>query len=79
VVVAVTTEGDHLVLRVEDDGVGLRPDAPRGNGIDNMMWRASDLGGHCLVEPGPSRGTVLHWEVPLETMADDDDQLATTG
>jgi PAS domain S-box-containing protein len=75
VIVAVTTENDHLVLRVEDDGVGMHPDAPRGNGIDNMMWRASDLGGRCLVEPGENRGTQLHWEVPVEPTADGDDQL----
>lgn len=66
VAVEVTAEGDNLILRVEDDGVGLAPDAPRGNGIDNMIWRASDLGGRCLVERGANSGTLLSWEVPLE-------------
>jgi PAS domain S-box-containing protein len=79
VVVAVTTEDDHLVLRVEDDGVGLPPDAPRGNGIDNMMWRASDLGGRCLVEPGPRQGTLLLWEVPLEPTRDGDGAQDSAG
>ena len=72
--VTVTSENDHVILRVEDDGVGLHPDAPRGNGIENMMWRATDLGGRCLVEPGPTRGTLLHWAVPLADVAADDDE-----
>jgi PAS domain S-box-containing protein len=65
VVVTVSVEEGRLSLLVEDDGVGLATDAPRGRGIDNMIWRATDLGGRCAVEPGPERGTVLHWEVPL--------------
>jgi PAS domain S-box-containing protein len=65
VVVAVGARDGTLVLRVEDDGVGLNPDAPRGRGIDNMVWRATDLGGRCLVEPAAERGTTLRWEVPL--------------
>ncbi|MEL7208000.1 MAG: PAS domain S-box protein, partial [Actinomycetota bacterium] len=62
--VIVQLEGDRLVLVVRDDGVGLPEDAPRGNGIDNMMWRATSFGGRCVVEPGPRTGTVLRWEVP---------------
>jgi PAS domain S-box-containing protein len=72
VAVAVTADDGHLVLRVEDDGVGLPLDALRGNGIDNMMWRAGDLGGTCVVEPGPQRGTMLRWEVPLGPGAGDE-------
>ena len=60
------TVGADLVLRVEDNGIGLS-DHPRhqaGNGLANMAARAHKLGGTCDLTPtGPSR-TTLEWRVP---------------
>jgi two-component system, NarL family, sensor histidine kinase DevS len=63
--VGVTVDvGDDLVLRVEDDGVGIPADGRR-SGLRNLEERARNLGGSfkaCRREGG---GTVLLWRVPL--------------
>ncbi|WP_255218803.1 sensor histidine kinase, partial [Actinomadura formosensis] len=56
--------GDELILRVEDDGIGI-PEGGRRSGLRNMGERAEGLGGTCTVEPRPSGGTRLIWQVPL--------------
>ena len=58
----VLDDGLHVVVR--DDGVGL-PDAYRaGVGITSMRERAAQLGGTCVVETGPSGGTVVRLRLP---------------
>jgi len=55
----------EVILRVEDDGVGIDPALARG-GIANLGERAHDLGGSFEVGPAPDgTGTVLTWRVPL--------------
>jgi len=50
---------DGLRVVVRDDGTGL-PDAYRaGVGITSMRERAAELGGTCVVETGPTGGTVV--------------------
>ncbi|MGX6608477.1 sensor histidine kinase, partial [Micromonosporaceae bacterium Da 78-11] len=61
--VSVTATADHVVLRVEDDGIGLGSALARG-GLVNMTDRANDLGGTFEIGPGGS-GTVLMWQVPI--------------
>jgi two-component system NarL family sensor kinase len=53
-----------LVLRVEDDGCGIRPDAVRGVGLSSMRERATELGGWCTVTPC-ARGTVVLAHLPF--------------
>lgn len=53
-----------VCVSVTDDGVGIAEDPKRGRGLTNMMWRASELGGSCTVEPGDAGGTQLRWRVP---------------
>jgi signal transduction histidine kinase len=48
-----------LVVRVEDDGDGIRPDTPRGVGLSSMRERARELGGWCTVTPSDHGTTVL--------------------
>ncbi|MCO6010472.1 GAF domain-containing protein [Actinoallomurus purpureus] len=55
--------GDELVLRVEDDGVGIHEDGRR-SGLRNMAERARDLGGTFEVRARAGGGTVLDWRVP---------------
>jgi two-component system sensor histidine kinase DevS len=61
------TVGDELVLRVEDNGVGLPARARHGggNGLANMAARADKLDGSCELIPGSPSGTTLEWRVPL--------------
>ncbi|MGK5557761.1 GAF domain-containing protein [Actinomadura kijaniata] len=56
---------DDLVLRVEDDGVGV-PEGGRRSGLRNMEQRAVNLGGSFTVEPRPGGGTLLLWRVPVD-------------
>jgi signal transduction histidine kinase len=62
--VSVRAAGGHVMLQVEDDGVGIDPQLARG-GVVNMGERAQDLGGTFEVGRGPAGGTVLTWRVPI--------------
>jgi signal transduction histidine kinase len=62
--VAATTAS--VLLRVTDDGVGLRA-GPGGSGMANIRTRAERLGGRCDIRAGDERGTVVEWRVPLST------------
>ncbi|WP_433186179.1 GAF domain-containing protein [Actinoallomurus sp. CA-150999] len=55
--------GDELILRVEDDGVGI-PDGGRRSGLRNMAERARVLGGTFEIHRREGGGTVLDWRVP---------------
>ncbi|MBO2445421.1 histidine kinase, partial [Actinomadura nitritigenes] len=56
--------GDELMLRVEDDGVGI-PEGGRRSGLRNMTERAEACGGSCTTRGRPGGGTILAWRVPL--------------
>jgi signal transduction histidine kinase len=56
--------GDQLVLRVEDDGIGI-PATGRRSGLRNLAERAENLGGSCTAGAGEAGGTVLVWRIPL--------------
>jgi signal transduction histidine kinase len=63
--VVVTVDND-LLLRVSDDGGGVKRDGKAGGrGLANMRSRAEKLGGAFTVGPGPHGGTVVEWHVPL--------------
>ncbi len=66
-------QGDTLVLRVTDRGVGFNPEAvceqePRpgsGQGLANMKRRTERAGGICRVESAPGAGTQVSVLIPL--------------
>jgi signal transduction histidine kinase len=66
--VDVTVEaGSDLILRVSDDGTGIKPGG-RHSGLANAAQRAEQLGGRMRAGPAgeePGTGTVLEWRVPL--------------
>ncbi len=64
--VGVRAADGTIELVVVDDGVGIDPAAPEGNGLRNMERRATGLGGQVVVEPGVTTGTRVTWTVPQE-------------
>ncbi len=53
-----------LELNVRDNGRGIMPGSPRGNGLFNMEARALALGGSFRIEPAEPRGTAVRWNSP---------------
>jgi signal transduction histidine kinase len=59
--------GSDLILRVTDDGTGMRP-GTRRSGLGNMARRAERLGGTLqtgATDEQAGTGTALEWRVPL--------------
>jgi len=54
-------DGEYLVLRVHDNGVGFDNISASGRGLRNLATRAQDLGGECLVESSVGGGTLVTW------------------
>ncbi len=63
--VTVRVNTDHVLLRVDDNGIGVPDHIPARSGVTNMTDRALALGGRCSVQRGASGGTAVEWEVPL--------------
>jgi signal transduction histidine kinase len=61
---------DELVVRVEDDGRGFDPEAPRGAGhlgIANLHDRAASVGGSLEIRSAAGAGTRIIATLPLDT------------
>jgi PAS domain S-box-containing protein len=56
--------GSELILRVSDDGAGMR-DTTRRSGLANLRQRAQALGGSFTSSQPSDGGTTLEWRVPL--------------
>ncbi len=57
-------QGDHAVLHVRDDGIGIN-DVTKRSGLRNLAERAEQFGGTMRVSAHPDGGTELEWAVPL--------------
>ncbi len=64
VAVQVSVRDGELVLRVDDDGVGLAPGGRR-SGLANLESRADQLGGELVIGSSRGQGTRMTWRVPL--------------
>jgi two-component system sensor histidine kinase UhpB len=59
----------RLALGLSDDGMGMAPATPRGFGLTAMTERVRSLGGRCVIDSAPSKGTTIHVEIPVERAA----------
>lgn len=62
-------EGSHLLLTIEDNGIGFATTEPasamRGNGLKNMQKRAAYLKGHLSISSAPGKGTLVSLTIPI--------------
>jgi signal transduction histidine kinase len=65
VLVSVDPTARTLTIQVDDNGVGIDPDARAGRGLRNADARAKAAGGYSSVVPGSGSGTSFAWVVPL--------------
>jgi len=63
--VRLEAESEALTLEVRDDGRGIDPARPRGNGLSNMERRAQALGGTLRFEPADGGGLRATLRIPL--------------
>jgi signal transduction histidine kinase len=63
--VDVDVDGGQISLIVIDNGAGFSNPVGPGHGLRNLIARARELGGNCLVESGPGRGTMVRWTANL--------------
>jgi signal transduction histidine kinase len=61
-----------VVLTVEDDGIGFRPNDPQGLGLQGIRERVEVAGGVMTIRSRPGRGSHVTVEVPDEATADPD-------
>ncbi|MHC6592541.1 sensor histidine kinase [Arthrobacter sp. C152] len=62
--VAVTVGRDGVELLVSDNGHGFAEPA-EVSGLANMRYRATLLGGSCVIESSPGEGTAVKWSARL--------------
>ncbi|UZN02285.1 sensor histidine kinase [Cellulomonas sp. S1-8] len=79
VTLRLTRSGDEVVLEVADDGGGLRPGTPEGNGLRGMRARADAAGGALDVVGMPGGGTRVRVRVPAAVDAAATRPTATDG
>lgn len=53
----------HLTIR--DDGKGILPGTAKGFGLATMTERVRSLGGSCVIDSTPSKGTAIRIEIPV--------------
>ena len=63
--ITVRQRNDRLMLSIQDDGRGFRPDVERGLGLLGMQERVTHLGGTFDIESEPGRGTLLAITFPF--------------
>ena len=71
--IELASAADALTLRVEDDGIGLRPGPDRGVGglgLQLMRYRADATGGDLTIDHPVSGGTVVTCRVPIQHQQD---------
>ena len=55
----------QVTFTVSDDGRGIDPSGPIGDGLRNIRFRAAQLGGSSSFAHRPGGGTIVRWAAPL--------------
>jgi signal transduction histidine kinase len=63
--VVVRREGDEIVARVSDDGIGFKNKAAKGLGLIGIAERIEQLKGRVKLQSEPGKGTTLEARLPL--------------
>lgn len=64
--VELIVEGDHIVVRINDDGAGFQSGQSTGGyGLQNLRDRASQMGGKCEIDSSVGGGTRITFAIPL--------------
>lgn len=51
-------KSDHVYMHIADDGIGFNPESDgSGNGIENIRYRAGQIGGKAKLNTAPGEGT----------------------
>ena len=67
VTIRMTFKEGFLNILVQDDGAGIQPDQQAGgNGLTNMKQRLANIGGQCLIESQPGRGTTVQMRLVIK-------------
>ncbi|HSC97417.1 MAG TPA: PAS domain S-box protein [Casimicrobiaceae bacterium] len=67
--ITIARDGDLLVVRIEDDGIGFSPDAPRkpqSFGLFGLRERASLIKADVVITSAPGAGTSVELRLPRE-------------
>lgn len=67
--ITVRQEGARIMISIQDDGKGFRPEIERGIGILGMQERVTHLNGTLEVKSEPGHGTFLAIVLPLDPKA----------
>ncbi len=63
---SIMIDGGHMQMEIQDFGEGFNTDSVhRGNGLENMVARASELGGSLRIQSSPASGTTVHAVIPI--------------
>ena len=66
-----TAAGDHVALKISDNGEGIRSDGRReGLGLVGMRARARAAGGTLKMESMPGKGVTITVRLPLALQTD---------
>lgn len=66
IVVRVELIEEVLSISVSDDGCGFRAsERTTGNGLTNMKRRLESIGGSCVIESEPGKGTTIHLRLTI--------------
>jgi signal transduction histidine kinase len=64
-------EGQRLILRIADNGIGFEPDKiKKGHGLANMQNRTAHLKGTFSIESAPDKGTTIACTFPITIIRD---------
>lgn len=59
IVLSFETKADLLIVKCQDDGVGMHTEIKKSNGLNNMVQRAEGIGGRLMVSSTKEKGTTI--------------------